>query len=71
VPITRIPDPRNHLSGPWNLYPPHTTRRADPRRYVLTDEWKLLAETGRSDADRSRYTVRIGNYNIGHGRGAS
>jgi iron complex outermembrane receptor protein len=35
--------------------------RAD---YVLTDNWKVLAETGRSDATRSRYTVRIGGYDI-------
>ncbi len=64
VPITPVPDPRNHLSGPWNEYLPHTQNQVLRADYVLTDSWKMLAEAGRSDSDRSRYTVRIGNYDI-------
>jgi iron complex outermembrane receptor protein len=64
IPVTPIPDPRNLLSGPWNKYPPHTRNQQIRGDYYLTDNWKFLLETGRSDADRSRYTVRIGSYDI-------
>jgi iron complex outermembrane receptor protein len=64
VPITPVPNPRNFLGGPWMIYNPQTINKVVRADYVLTDSWKVLAETGRSDANRSRYTVRIGNYNI-------
>ena len=69
VPITPVPDPRNLLSGTWSVYPPHTTNQQVRADYVINDSWKVFAETGRSDADRTRYTVRIGNYNIVTGAG--
>jgi iron complex outermembrane recepter protein len=69
VPITPVPNPRNLLTGRWNLYPPHTTNQQIRADYVIADNWKILAETGRSDADRTRYTVRIGNYDIVTGAG--
>jgi iron complex outermembrane receptor protein len=62
VPITRVPEPRNLLSGTWNLYTPRTTNvqlRAD---YALTDSWKVLAQAGQSQSHRHRNTVRIRNY---------
>lgn len=69
VPITPVPNPRNLLTGRWNLYPPHTTNQQLRADFVVTDNWKVLAETGRSDADRTRYTVRIGSYDIVTGAG--
>src|SRR5262249_27716955 len=69
VPITPVPNPRNLLTGTWNLYPPHTWNQQIRADYLINDNWKLLAETGRSDADRTRYTVRIGGYNIVTGAG--
>jgi iron complex outermembrane receptor protein len=69
VPITPVPNPRNLLTGTWNLYPPHTRNQQIRADYIINDNWKVLAETGRSDADRTRYTVRIGNYNIVTGAG--
>lgn len=69
VPITPVPNPRNLLSGTWNVYPPHTTNQQIRADYVVNDNWKVLAETGRSDGDRSRFTVRIGSYNIVTGAG--
>jgi iron complex outermembrane receptor protein len=64
VPITNVPNPRNFLGGPWEIYNPYTQNRVVRADYVLTDNWKVFAETGRSDAGRSRYTVRIGGYDI-------
>jgi TonB-dependent siderophore receptor len=69
VPITPVPNPRNLLTARWNLYPPHTTNEQIRADYVIADNWKVLAETGRSDADRTRYTVRIGSYDIVTGAG--
>jgi iron complex outermembrane receptor protein len=67
IPLTPVPDPRNLLSGTWSLYPPHTTNQQIRADYLINDNWKVLAETGRSDADRSRYTVRISGYDINTG----
>ncbi len=69
IPITPVPNPRNLLSGTWNVYPPHTTNQQIRADYVVNDNWKVLVETGRSDGDRSRFTVRIGNYDIVTGAG--
>ena len=69
IPITPVPDPRNRLTGPWQLYNPHTRDEQFRTDYVINDNWKVLAETGRSDSDRSRYTVRIGGYNLVTGAG--
>ncbi len=69
IPITPVPSPRNLLSGTWNRYPPHTTNQQVRADYIVNDEWKVLLETGRSDGDRSRFTVRIGGYDIVTGEG--
>lgn len=69
VPITPVPDPRKFLGGPWEIYNPQTQNRVIRADYVLSDNWKVLAESGRSDASRSRYTVRIGSYDIVTGAG--
>jgi iron complex outermembrane recepter protein len=69
VPITPVPEPRNLLSGTWAIYTPETTNWQGRADYVLADGWKVLAETGRSDSDRSRFTVRISKYNRTTGAG--
>jgi iron complex outermembrane receptor protein len=63
VPITPVPNPRNLLSGTWAIYTPETTNYQGRADFILSDNWKLLAETGRSDSDRSRFTTRISKYN--------
>ena len=63
VPITHVPEPRNLLSGTWAIYTPETTNYQGRADYAISDSWKMLAEVGRSDSDRSRFTVRIGKYN--------
>jgi iron complex outermembrane receptor protein len=69
VPITPVPNPRNLLSGTWNIYSPKTVNLQGRVDYIITDGWKVLAEIGRSYAERSRNTVRIGSYNIVTGAG--
>jgi iron complex outermembrane receptor protein len=69
VPITRVPDPRNLLSGTWGLYTPSTTNYQGRADFIISDDWKVFAETGRSDSSRSRFTVRIGKYNLQTGAG--
>src|SRR5258706_4618747 len=69
IPITPVPNPRNLLSGTWNRYPPHTPNQQIRPDYTINDEGKGAGETGRSDGDRSRFTVRIGGYDIVTGAG--
>ena len=71
VPITPVPNPRNLLSGRWNVYSPKTTNIQGRGDFIIGDGWKLLAEAGRSDSERSRNTVRIGGYDIVTGAGGS
>jgi iron complex outermembrane receptor protein len=69
VPLTPVPDPRNLLSATWAVYTPETTNMQGRVDYIIADGWKVLAEVGRSDAERSRFTVRIGNYDVVTGAG--
>ncbi len=69
VPITRVPEPRNLLSGTWATYTPSTSNYQGRADYIISDDWKVFAEAGRSDSDRSRFTVRIGKYNLLTGAG--
>ena len=69
VPITPVPDPRNLLSGTWGLYTPDTTNAQGRADFIISENWKVLAEVGRSDSRRSRFTVRIGKYNPVTGAG--
>jgi iron complex outermembrane receptor protein len=64
VPITPVPDPRNLLSGRWALYTPDTFNWQGRVDYLLTDDWKLLAQAGYSGSQRHRSTVRINDYNL-------
>jgi iron complex outermembrane recepter protein len=69
VPITRVPDPRNLLSGTWNIYSPRTTNVQARADYLLNDAWKVLVQAGESDSHRHRNTVRIRNYDAVTGAG--
>lgn len=69
VPITQVPDPRNLLSGPWAIYTPETINAQARADYLIVDNLKVAAEFGRSYSNRSRYTTRIGGYDINTGAG--
>jgi iron complex outermembrane receptor protein len=69
VPITPVPDPRNLLSGRWAIYTPDTKNAQARADYLLTDDLKLVSEIGGSWASRSRYSVRIGSYDLVTGEG--
>ncbi len=69
IPITPVPNPRNLLSGTWGLYAPKTVNMQGRVDYIIADGWKALAEIGRSYAERSRFTVRIGGYDLVTGAG--
>jgi iron complex outermembrane receptor protein len=69
IPITKVPDPRNLLSGPWAKLRADTKNFQVRADYVLLDGLKLLAEVGRSYAYRSRFTTRISGYDLDTGAG--
>ena len=64
VPLTPVPDPRNLLSGRWAIYTPDTKNAQIRADYEFTDSLKLVTEAGGSWAGRSRYSVRIGSYDL-------
>lgn len=67
VPITRVPDPRNLLSGRWDLYTPETFNWQGRADYQLSDDWKVFTQLGYSGSDRHRTTVRISGYDLNTG----
>lgn len=67
VPTTRVPDPKNILSGPWDLYTPRTENTQARADFALADGWKVLGQAGYSLSHRHRTTVRIGGYNLDTG----
>lgn len=69
VPITPVPDPRNLLSGRWAQLSADTKNFQVRGDYLILDGWKILAEAGRSYSYRSRYSIRIGEYNLMTGAG--
>ncbi|MDB5906438.1 MAG: TonB-dependent siderophore receptor [Massilia sp.] len=69
IPVPRPPDPTQLLSGTWAHYTPSTRNTALRADYLLNDEWTLMGEIGRSDADRSRFSSRVGTYNLNTGAG--
>jgi TonB-dependent siderophore receptor len=69
VPVPRVPDPRNLLSGTWATFDGETTNLQARADFIIADQWKVLAEMGRSDSDRSRFVTRVGKYNPVTGAG--
>jgi iron complex outermembrane receptor protein len=69
VPLTPVPNPRNLLSGTWDLYTPRTANAQGRIDYVLADGWKVFGQVGISESSRHRTTVRIGGYDINTGAG--
>ncbi len=67
VPITRVPDPRNLLSGRWDLYTPETFNWQGRADYQMTDDWKVFTQVGYSSSHRHRTTVRISGYDLNTG----
>jgi len=69
IPITKVPNPRNLLSGPWAKLRADTKNFQVRGDYVFFDGLKILAEAGRSYAYRSRFTTRISMYDPDTGAG--
>ena len=69
IPITKVPDPRNFLAGPWAKGTGDTTNFQVRGDYAFFDSLKVLAEIGRSYAYKGRYTTRISGYDLDTGAG--
>jgi len=67
VPITPVPDPRNLLSGRWDLYTPETFNWQGRADYQISDDWKVFTQLGYSGSHRHRTTVRISGYDLNTG----
>ncbi|MDF3839744.1 TonB-dependent siderophore receptor [Cupriavidus basilensis] len=71
IQVPRVPDPTRLLSGTWALYSPRTDNYQLRADYKLAKNWNLMAEAGQSRSYRSRFTTRIGNYNLDTGLGTA
>ena len=69
IPITKVPNPRNFLAGPWAKGSADTKNFQLRGDYVFFDGLKVLAEVGRSYAYKGRYTTRISGYALETGAG--
>jgi len=71
IPVPRVPDPRNLLSGTWARFDGKTTNAQGRADLAIADGWKLIAEGGRSDSGRERFVTRVGKYNPVTGAGGT
>ena len=69
IPITKVPNPRNFLSGPWAKGKADTLNLQVRGDYVFFDGLKVLVEVGRSYAYKNRFTTRISSYDLDTGAG--
>ena len=71
IAVPSPPDPTKLLSGPWAKYTPQTDNAQLRADYALNDRWKVMAEAGRSESSRSRFTNRIIDYDLQTGAGTN
>jgi iron complex outermembrane receptor protein len=64
VTLPRVPNPRNLLSGRWDMYNPETLNYQGRMDYQFADDWKVMVQAGYSSSSRHRTTVRVGNYDL-------
>jgi len=69
IPITKVPNPRNLLSGTWAKGRADTTNVQVRGDYVFFDGLRMLVEVGRSYAYKNRFTTRTSNYDLDTGAG--
>jgi len=69
VPVPRVPDPRNLLSGTWAIFDGETTNTQARADFIVASGWKAIAEIGRSDSGRTRFVTRVGKYDPVTGAG--
>jgi iron complex outermembrane receptor protein len=63
-------DPRKLLGTTWGGYTPHTHNKIARVDYSLSDKWRMLAEVGASNSERSRVQARTaGKYDVETGDG--
>jgi iron complex outermembrane receptor protein len=69
IAIPKVPDPRNLLSGPWDVYTPRTENAVARVEYKIAPGWEALAEFGKSKSQRSRTQARVTLTNVDTGDG--
>lgn len=71
--VIRVPhtlDPTKLLGPAWGVYTPHTHNKIARVDYLLSDQWRVLAEAGASNSERSRVAARTtGQYDVDSGAG--
>jgi iron complex outermembrane receptor protein len=69
--VPRTLDPTKMLGATWGLYTPRTVNKSARADLRLSGNWKMLAEVGASNSERSRVQARTkGNYDVASGDGS-
>lgn len=72
IPVPKVPDPRQLLSGTWDVYHPRTSNEQLRALYTIAPGWRATVEASRSDSDRTRLQDRIDiGSNIVSGQGVN
>ncbi|MES2185645.1 MAG: TonB-dependent siderophore receptor [Pseudomonadota bacterium] len=69
ITLPALPDPHKLLGPAWAVFDAAVTNTQVRADYSLNDNWALMAEAGRSVADRDRRLPIFGSYNVATGAG--
>ncbi|MCX7176801.1 MAG: TonB-dependent receptor, partial [Proteobacteria bacterium] len=68
--VPKTPDPTKMLGVTWGIYTPRTENKMLRADYIVSDNWKALAEVGASNSERNRVQARTtGKYDVATGAG--
>ncbi|RZL56227.1 MAG: TonB-dependent siderophore receptor [Variovorax sp.] len=69
IALPALPDPKRLLGSTGATFEAEVTNAQVRADYSLTNDWALMVEAGRSDAQRDRRLSIFGNYNVRTGAG--
>jgi iron complex outermembrane receptor protein len=69
VTLPELPDPTKLISSPWVIYDADATNVLARADYTINDSWLVIAEYGRAQTNRDRFTPQFLNYNLTTGQG--
>lgn len=70
IAVPDIPDPHKMIGATWGNYTPRTVNTMLRADYLISNDWSVRAEVGKSDSERSRVQARTtGDTNVVTGAG--
>lgn len=69
ITFPKVPDNKTNLAGEWQKYTADATNLLLRTDYLINDDWAVLLEVGRAEANRDRRYSNFRNYNLATGAG--